>query len=157
MAKGRLSPRDYLIYLLGRREYSEKELRARLKTRACTPEETEDAMTFIKENGIQSDDRYAAAKARMEGRRKGNRGVHYALASKGIRPEQIAQQLADLPSEEVRVREAVRRFDGKALDMKLKGRVWRFLASRGFSPNAIKAGIAHLTALDTGAGRSPET
>lgn len=147
MTKGRLSPRDYLLFLLSRREYSEKELRSRLKTRACTAVEIDEALCLIKGLDLQSDARYAAAKARAEGRRKGDRSVRQALRTKGIAADQIALELDALAPEAERVVEAVRRFENKPLDVKLKGKVWRFLSARGFSSDSIKNGIAHLQAM----------
>jgi regulatory protein len=148
MAKGRLAPRDYLLFLLSRREYSEKELRTKLKLRTCTTLEVEEALGFIKELDLQSDARYASSKARAEARRKGNRSIRHVLASKGISAEQIALELQALPPEADRVLDAVRRFERKPLDLKLKGKVWRFLTARGFSQDAVKTGIAHLSVLE---------
>ena len=136
--------RHYVLWLLGRREWSEQELRARLKQRGCEPEEIDDAVGYAKSSGLQSDDRFAGSKARLEGRRKGDRSVRYALSSKGIEPEQIAAEIAALEPETERVIGALRRFEGKTPDLKLKGKVWRFLASRGFTRSAVDAGWAHL-------------
>jgi regulatory protein len=147
MTKGRLSPRDYVLFLLSRREYSEKELRSRLKIRACTATEIDEALCFIKDLDLQSDARYAAAKARAEGRRKGDRSIRQVLRSKGIAADQITLELDALAPEAQRVLEAVRRFENKSLDVKLKGKVWRFLMARGFSSDSIKNGIAHLQAM----------
>jgi len=149
MTKGRLSPREYLLFLLSRREYSEQELRSRLKVRACTSSEIDEALCIIKELDLQSDVRYAGAKARAEGRRKGNRSVRQVLRNKGIATDQINLELAALPPEGDRVLQAVRRFENKLLDAKLKDKVWRFLMARGFSADSIKNGIAHLSRQST--------
>ena len=53
-------------------------------------------------------------------------------------------ELAELPPESQRVLQAVRRFEGKTFDLKLKGRVWRFLISRGFSSDAVGTALQHL-------------
>ena len=145
MRRQRLSPRDYIIYLLGRREYSEAELRTRLKTReGVTSPEMEEALAFVKEHGLQSDARYAASKARMESRRKGNRSIARTLNAQGIDSERITEELAALAPETERVIAAVRRYEGKRVDQALKGKVWRFLVSRGFSSGAIDAALTHL-------------
>lgn len=136
--------RNYVIWLLGRREHSEHELRTRLKQRGCDQAEIDDALQFVQENGYQSDGRYAAMKARADAGRRGNRRIEFALADKGIAKEQIEEQLATLAPEEDRAIAAVTRFEGKIVDQKLKQKVWRFLGSRGFSSSAIKAAIAHL-------------
>lgn len=144
MAHRRLSPRDYVVYLLGRREYSEKELRDKLKLRECTDEEREEAIAFVKELGLQSDARYATLKARSEGRRKGDRSIRRSLAGQGIATENIEQELQTLTPECERVLATVKRFEGDLLDFKTKGKVWRFLTYRGFSGDAIRAALEHL-------------
>lgn len=139
--------RSYLIWLLGRREYSEHELRKRLQQRECEPHEIEDAVNFVKECGYQSDSRYAAVKARAESRRRGDRQIRNTLTNKGIAKEEIEEQIANLAPEAERAIAAVSRFEGKELDQKLKEKVWRFLASRGFSSSAIRAAVEHLKGL----------
>ena len=136
--------RNYVVWLLGRREYSEHEIRQRLTQRECTSEEIDDALQFVKSYGYQSDERYAAMKARAESKRRGNRRIEYTLASKGIAKEEIEDQLANLEPETDRAIAAVSRFEGQALEQKLKEKIWRFLSSRGFGSSAIKAAIEHL-------------
>lgn len=147
MQRKRLTPRNYVVFLLGRREYSERELRARLKLRECTQDEIEDALSFVKELDLQSDARYAASKSRMESRRKGDRVIRHTLARQGISAERVEQELSALAPEAERVLEAIRHFEGKPFDIKMKGRVWRFLTSRGFSGDAIQAAFTHLKGL----------
>ncbi len=146
MKRKRLTPREYIVFLLGRREYSELEVRQRLKQRGCEEAEIEDAVSFSKELGIQSDTRYATIKARSEGRRKGNRSIRRTLSQQGIETEQIDQELNELAPETERVLGAIKRFEGKPLDLKLKAKIWRFLMSRGFSRDAIESAFAHLKA-----------
>lgn len=146
MQRKRLNPRDYLVFLLGRREYSEHELRQKLKLRECSEEQIEDAVAFVKELDLQSDERYAESRARMDGRRKGNRIIRQKLAHQGISSERIEQELQGLPSECERAIEVAKRFEGKSLDLKAKGKVWRFLTYRGFSGDAIRAALDHLEA-----------
>lgn len=144
MRRKRLSPRDYLIFLLGRREYSELELRQKLKLRECSDLEIDDAIAFVKELQLQSDERYAQSKARTDGRRKGNRVIRQNLSRQGISSERIEQELQNIPAESERAIEVAHRFEGKKLDLKTKGKVWRFLAYRGFSSDAIKTALNHL-------------
>lgn len=145
MRRQRLSPRDYVIYLLGRREYSEAELRTRLKAReGVTPEQIEETLCFVKEHGLQSDARYAASKARLDSRRKGNRAITRSLVTQGISSERIDEELGNLTPESERVLSTLHRFEGKPFDQALKGKVWRFLVNRGFSRAAIEVAFAHL-------------
>jgi regulatory protein len=139
--------RNYVVWLLGRREHSEHELRKRLAQRGCEPHEIDDAITFVKSYGYQSDQRYASMKARVEARRHGNRRVQFALASKGVAKDEIEEQISALAPESDRAIAAVNRFEGQVLDQKLKQKVWRFLGSRAFSSSAIRAAIDHLQAV----------
>lgn len=136
--------RNYVMWLLGRREHSEHELRQRLKQRGCEPHEIDDAIEFVKSYGFQSDERFAAMKARSEARRRGNRRIKSALAAKGIAEEQIEEQIAQLEPEPDRAIAAVSRFEGQPLDQKLRAKIWHYLRYRGFGSDAIRAAVAHL-------------
>lgn len=136
--------RNYVVWLLGRREYSEHELRERLAQRECEPHEIDEVIKWAQSNGYQSDSRYASMKARSEANRRGDRWIQYTLSSKGIAKEEIEEQIANLPSESERAVAAVSRFEGQPLDYKFKQKIWRFLGSRGFSPDAIRAAVEHL-------------
>lgn len=138
--------RNYVVWLLGRREHSEHELRCKLAQRGCDEAEIVDALAYVKEYGFQCDDRYAAMKAKADSRRRGNRQISRTLASKGIAAEKIEEQIADLQPEDRRAIEFVSRYEGKPIDVKLKQKIWRQLGSRGFGSNAIRAAIQHLKA-----------
>jgi regulatory protein len=139
--------RNYVVWLLGRREHSEHELRKRLVQRGCDTAEIEDALKFVKEYDYQSDTRYASMKARSESSRRGNRRISMVLAQKGIAKTEVEEQIATLAPESERAIAAVGRFEGKPLDQKLRQKVWRFLASRGFTSSAISAAVKHLLSV----------
>jgi regulatory protein len=127
------SPRQYLVRLLSRREYSEHELLQKLKTRDVPEEQARDAIEFVKLHGFQSDERYAASRARTLGARKGNRAIRRELVSKGVDESAIEDALPELGDELERALAAASRFEGKLTDERERARLWRFLVSRGFS------------------------
>ena len=136
--------RNYVLWLLGRREWGEHELRTRLARRGCEAQEIDEALAYAKEQGFQSDTRYASMRARIDSSRRGNRRISYALKGKGISPDTIEQAISDLDPEADRAIAAVSRFEGATLDWRSKQKVWRFLGQRGFTPEAIRAAVAHL-------------
>lgn len=142
------SAQSYALWLLSRREYSAKELAAKLTQRGYPAEAAAEAVTWAQSHGFQNDTRFAESSARSHSRRMGDRRVAAELAEKGISRELAAQQLEELQPEGERAVDIARRFEGKPLDEALKAKVWRFLAYRGFSSGAIKAAIAHLKDVD---------
>lgn len=144
--------RNYVVWLLGRREHSEQELRKRLTQRGCDTIEIDDALAYVKEHGFQSDERYASMKVRSDANRRGDRRIRATLKQKGIDKEQIEEKLATLIPETERAITAVSRFEGKPLDQKLRQKVWRFLASRGFAGSTISAAVKHLQAVTSAPG-----
>jgi len=134
----------YLAWLLSRREYSAKQLRTKLKQKGYEPEAIEDALTLMQSYKFQSDERYAQMRARNDAPRSGDRRVRARLAESGIEPELAAEQIAQLAPESDRAMNLVGRFEGKPYDEALKTKVWRFLAYRGFSSEAIRHVLSHL-------------
>lgn len=140
------SAKSYALWLLSRREYAAKELLSTITTRGYPQEEAEEAVSSMQGHGFQDDSRYAQMKARVSSRRSGNRRVTMVLVEKGVSKELAAQQLDELEPESVRALRLVEKFEGKELDGALKGKVWRFLAYRGFSSDAMKGALSHLKA-----------
>ena len=130
--------RPYALWLLGRREWGEKELRARLVLKGFMPEEIDDCVAFCQKHGLQSDERYASSRVRSRGSRTGDRKLKSELRNQGISEEAAQPALDGLAPEIERALASVRRFEGLPADMKLKAKVWRFLASRGFSGSAVQ-------------------
>jgi regulatory protein len=139
------NPRNYVLWLLGRREWSRQELADRLKQRGCSAEEIEDALSYAKENGYQSDERYARSRANLRGSRYGNRRVAQELAQKGIDRETVQQVVAEeLPDELDRARTLLDPFTRMAPDLKVRQKAYRKLASRQFSFSVIQSALREL-------------
>ena len=113
-------------------------------------------MASMQGYGFQNDTRFAEIQARASARRSGNFRVTRALTEKGISKELASAQLEGLEPEPDRALRMVEKFEGKTLDEALKGKVWRFLASRGFSSGSIKVALAHLKQHAAGLGDEPD-
>lgn len=139
------SARNYALWLLGRREWSAKELEQRLRLKGYEAPEIQDCLTLLAEHGLQSDERYADSRARGRGRLLGNRRLRQDLAGKGIDPELAEQAMAGLPPEYERAWAVAGRFQDKVMTPELSAKVWRFLASRGFGSDAIRSVVRRLS------------
>lgn len=134
----------YAVWLLGRQEYSEADLGRRFRMKGYPALEIESCLQFLKANGLQSDVRFSANRARVKSVRQGNRRISMDLKTKGIDQDLIAGAVEALGSEDERAIHVARKFAGKALTQELKTKIWRFLASRGFGAGAIKAAVLAL-------------
>ena len=136
------------MWLLARQDYSAAALRRKLGSKGYDDAEVEDAMTFVIGNRYQDDGRFAEQRSRGIENRAGNRRIEMTLRQKGIEADLAKSQVQQLAPEEERVLHAVAKFqsqvkrDGMSQELKLK--IYRFLAYRGFSSKAIRAGIESL-------------
>lgn len=136
--KKKMDIKNYIIFLLGRREYSEKEIRAKLKLREHTEEEIEQALIWAKENNYQSDERYAKNQVKFRSFKKSNKKLLYEMKSKGIDEEIINNAIEELDPEEDRIMLALEKYKHKEMTDKLKEKAFRSLALKGFSYSSIK-------------------
>ncbi|WP_194713547.1 regulatory protein RecX [Noviherbaspirillum soli] len=142
------SAKAYAVWLLARQDYSATALRRKLGSKSYDETEVEDAMAFVIGNRYQDDGRFAEQRSRGIENRAGNRRIEMTLRQKGIDAGLAKSQVQQLAPEEERVLHAVAKFqaqvkrDGMSQELKLK--IYRFLAYRGFSSKAIRAGIESL-------------
>lgn len=137
-----LNPTSYVLWLLGLREYSEKELRNKLRLRGFEPEAIDTGLAYARDSGYQSDARYAQLKASSLSRRMGNSRIARELKEKGIDVEAINTELAALDPEVDRAVGLLSKFSGQAMTPELRAKVYRFLAYRGFDFSMIKRALA---------------
>lgn len=141
--------RDYAMWLMGRREYSRKELEQRLKLKGYEIDVINTALDWMSEHNYQSDERFAASLVRQQSNRLGNRRLSQSLKQKGI-SEDIAVESMELASdEEERAIQVIQKFSrvnlaDKEIRMKTKQKAARFLMSRGFSWDLFKKAWATL-------------
>jgi regulatory protein len=153
-------PSAYLdgLRLLGRRELSAKELRARLLDREHPADQVEAAISHLLETKALDDDRVARAYARtaVNVKGRGRLRVMRELHAMGIANEVVSAALADVFGE-LDERTLITR----ALQKKLRGRpriasvaeharLYQHLMRQGFSPAASAAALRKL------GGREPE-
>jgi regulatory protein len=144
------SAKSYAVWLLSRQDYSAASLRRKLATRGYDDSEVDDAMAFVIDNKYQNDERFAEQRSRGSENRAGNLRIEMTLRQKGIEADLAKAQVQQLAPEEERVLHAAGKFrdqvmkNGMTQEMKMK--IYRFLAYRGFSSKAIRAGIESLGA-----------
>lgn len=142
--KPRQPAKRYMVWLLSRQDYSAKALRDKLLSKEYPQEEIDAALAWVQEHGFQSDERYARIRADSTSRKHGNRRLTMGLQQKGIPKELAAAQLENLAPEEERVINVVSKFVGKELTQELRTKIYRFLATRGFSSKPIKVALQYL-------------
>ena len=144
------SAKSYAVWLLARQDYSAASLRRKLAGRGYDDSEVDDAMAFVIDNKYQNDERFAEQRSRGSEHRAGNLRIEMTLRQKGIDAGLAKAQVQQLAPEEERVVHAAAKFrdqvmkNGMTQEMKMK--IYRFLAYRGFSSKAIRAGIESLGA-----------
>jgi regulatory protein len=138
------SAQRYMLWLLSRQDYSAASLKTKLLSKEFPEAEVDAAIAFAQQHKFQSDELFAQSKARSTSTRHGNWRLKQGLMQKGISEELASAQLESLEPEEERVIGVAKRFEGKELTPELRQKVYRFLATRGFSSKPIKAAFVHL-------------
>lgn len=129
--------------ILSRRDQSEHEMRTKLARKGFLPEQIEEVVTWLYKEKLLDDTRYAKlyVESKLLGRPVGPRYLVAKLKERGVAGGVIEQVLAECISvdQEVElVSEAVERWKkSHEKDKEDKQKLWRYLAGRGFSPEAI--------------------
>ena len=140
------------LTLLGRRELSVQQLRSRLIDREHTPEEVDEAVAKLLENGALDDRRVARAYARTASKIKG-RGrlrVTRELQALGIARDIVAEAVADVFSdldERALIDRAIQkklRGGKKPSTMQERARLYQFLMRQGFTPAAVSTALRRI-------------
>ena len=137
---------SYACRLLGMREYSNKSLREKLKSKGYDLLESEQAVTYLLENNWLSDQRFCEVFIRSKiSRGQGLNRIQYELVQKGISQRLIEQSLSALEINwQAQCDEITRRkMESAVLENNLKDRqkLERFLRYRGFSGEQIRKSI----------------
>jgi regulatory protein len=141
------------LKLLGRRDYTAAELRARLVEREFPAEDVDALVTALSAEGLIDDRRVAAAHVRTAGRIKGRGRLRIAreLEARGIDREVARDAVADLtPDVEA---DAIRRIlqrkiAGRALSLRDRQRLTQQLVRRGFRATDITAVLRSIAGHD---------
>ena len=139
--KDNWSPLNYLVWLLGRREYSRAELAQKLRMKEVSAEDAEKVLDKIQELGLQSDDRFLASKVRMQKNQgKGPAYIRAHLRQHNLADEEVAQALA--PEENDWLGSAYdlaeRKFGEGPYSRDIGTKVFNLLLRRGFSFDQAK-------------------
>lgn len=143
------------LQLLGRRELSVQQLRARLLEREHVAEDVERAITLLRENGALDDARVAAAYVRtaLKVKRRGRLRIRRELQAMGIEDTVAGAALAEAVGdvdERAMVRDAIqKKLRGKTITTRQDyARVFQFLLRQGFAPAIVTAALrAHRRGL----------
>ncbi len=136
--------RERALRLLARREHSRAELARKLRTYASPEEELETLLEDLSRRKLLSDERYAESRTHALSRKYGAARIAHELRAKGLGKE-LAEQASGVAraTEVERAREVWRRkFRAAPRTREERARQMRFLQSRGFSFDAIRAVVA---------------
>lgn len=125
---------QYVVYLLSRRDYSERELRQKLKQKEYSNEESEQAIETAQQHNWQSDERFCRQFIRYRSQQGyGPNRLKQELRFKGIADWLISQELENSDIDWFELAE--RTFEKKCpshWDIKAKQKMWRYMVSHGF-------------------------
>ena len=132
------------MHLLEKRDYSEKELRRKLKNgkTSYTEEEIDGAIEYVRSFHYVDDGRYADRYIACMSSRKSRRQIEQELLMKGIDRKLVEQAFEE--GEDIREDEQIARwfrkknFDPAEADQDAKRRMYAFLARKGFGQDAIR-------------------
>ncbi|MFY8017309.1 MAG: recombination regulator RecX, partial [Inhella sp.] len=135
-----LSLKGRALRLLAGREHSRAELERKLAAHEAEPGELARALDELQAKGFINEQRVVESVLYRRASRLGASRVKQELQAKGLPAEAVAQAVAGLQATEVdRAREVWRKKLGEpASDPAGRAKQMRFLASRGFSPEAIR-------------------
>lgn len=130
------------VGLLSRREHSRMELARKLAphTDPDNPTELENLLDTLERENWLSNERFAQSLVHRRAPRKGAALVVQELRQHGLPNEQVAQISEQLKETEVQRARLVwqRKFNRPPTDRADYARQFRFLASRGFSPDCLR-------------------
>jgi len=135
--------RERALRLLARREHSRAELARKLQAHAGPEDELETLLDELARRKLLSDERYAEARARVLSRRFGAARIARDLRASGVE-EHLAERALNVgrATEAERARDVWRRkFRTPPTTREERAKQMRFLQSRGFSFDAIRAAV----------------
>jgi|SRR5882672_2277467 regulatory protein len=135
--------RERALRLLARREHSRSELARKLKAHEPPEGELDALLEELSKRKLLSDERYAESRAHVLSRKFGAARIAQELRAKGVDKSLAEDASAAARSTEVERARAVwlRKFRTPPENREERARQMRFLQSRGFSFDAIRAVI----------------
>jgi regulatory protein len=135
--------RERALRLLARREHSRAELARKLRPHVVPEDDIEALLDELSKRSHLSDERYAESRANALSRKFGAARITQELRAKGVDKGLAQDAAASARSTEVERARAVwlRKFHKTAESREERAKQMRFLQSRGFSFEAIRAVI----------------
>jgi regulatory protein len=144
---------DRALGMLARREYSQRELRARLEHAGCDEDESESALRTLQKQHYQDDDRFGEMIVRARvGQGYGPARIQAELRSHGLADAAIRALLdaAEVDWEALATAQLRKKYGTKpAADHAERGKRAAFLLRRGFSAATVRI-VTHSEVGDTG-------
>jgi regulatory protein len=133
--------RERALRLLARREHSRAELGRKLAAHVGPGDDLEALVEDLSRRKLLSDERYAESRAHTLSRKFGAARIAHELRAKGLDKETAQRAAAGARTTEVeRARHVwLRKFRSPPENRKERAKQMRFLQSRGFSFDAIRA------------------
>ncbi len=130
--------------ILGRRSYSEAEIRAKLAQQAYTQEEIDEAVAELTDFGMIDDRAYALAVIESYVERLCSpRAIRYELLQRGLDRELVEELIEELPPcDDILDTVLDRRLRGAAPERTLFDKTFRYLMGKGFESGDIRAALA---------------
>ncbi len=131
------------MHLLEKRDYTEKELRDKLKSGKTiyTEEEIDVAIAYVKSFRYVDDANYAQKYIASMSERKSRKQIEMELYRKGVEKDLIEiafEEADDIPEEEQIIRWMQKKnFDPQTSDRKEKQKMYAFLMRKGFSSENV--------------------
>ena len=136
-----LSLRARALKALARREHTRQELQAKLQSFAEDPDELEPLLDDLEKRGWLSEARFVEQLTTVRRRRFGAARILHELREKGVSDTALAAVQSQLKDSEVDAARAVwkKKFGSLPTTLEERAKQSRFLASRGFSAEAVHA------------------
>ena len=133
--------RERALRLLARREHSRAELGRKLAAHAGPDDDLETLLEVLQRRKLLSDERYAESRAHALSRKFGAARIAHELRAKGLDKELAGRAAETARATEIeRARQVwLRKFRNPPESREERARQTRFLQSRGFSFDAIRA------------------
>jgi regulatory protein len=141
MRKNEPSLKARALGFLARREHTRSELAQKLRTHAESAEELESLLDALVARQLLSDARYAEVRVHQLARKFGVARIAHELRAKGLSKELVERTANTAGATEVERARVVwaKKFKAPAATREDRARQMRFLQSRGFSFETIRA------------------
>ncbi len=135
--------RERALRLLARREHSRAELSRKLQAHVRPEEDLESLLDDLTQRKLLSDERYAESRTRQLSRKFGAARIAHELRASGIDKELASVASKAIRETEIERARAVwrRKFRAAPATREERAKQMRFLQSRGFSFDAIRAAM----------------